>query len=115
MKTLLTPDGRRAAALLFMLGGGIAMTIYAAFALYFARNNMASVLTLGIFAHVAVLVVLTGFAGLLVKRMIKANVAGSSFEASDSSDPVQEALQQSATALQDQADEVAGRTSGEKP
>ena len=26
MKLLLTPDGRRAAALLFMLGGGMAMT-----------------------------------------------------------------------------------------
>ena len=114
MKVLLTPDGRRAAALLFMLLGGIAMTIYAGFALYFVREDAASVLTLGLAAHLAVLVVLTGFASLLVKRMIKASVAGSSFEASDSADPVQEALQQSATALQEKADEVAGSNTGEK-
>ena len=108
LKHLLTPDGRRAAALLFMLLGGIAMTLYAAVALYFVRNDAASVLTLGLAAHVAVLIVLTGFAGLLVKRMIKASVAGSTFEASDSADPVQEALQQSATALQDKADAIKG-------
>ena len=88
LNQLLTSDGRRAAALLFMAGGGIAMTVYAGFALYFVRNNPYDVLTLGIAAHLSVLVVLTGFAGLLVKRMIKANVAGASFEASDNnSDP----------------------------
>ena len=74
IKLLLTPDGRRGFALLFMLGGGIAMTIYAGFALWFVRNNPGYVVTLGLSAHLAVLVVLTGFAGLLVKRMLKADV-----------------------------------------
>lgn len=86
--SLLSADGRRAAALLFMLGGGIAMTIYAAFALYLVRAHPEYVLSLGLAAHVEIFIVLTGFAGLLVKRMLKASVAGSSFESSDSADAV---------------------------
>jgi hypothetical protein len=84
---LLTADGRRAAALLFLLGGGMAMTVYAAWALYLVRDRADFAFYLGIAAHVSILVVLTGFAGLLVKRMLKASVAGSSFEASDQTDP----------------------------
>jgi hypothetical protein len=88
MNFLLSPDGRRAAAFGAMVGGGIAMTIYAAFAMYLVRDVPEYVLWLGLAAHVAVLVVLTGFAGLLVKRTLRASVAAASFEASDQGDAV---------------------------
>jgi hypothetical protein len=88
MNFLLSPDGRRAAAFGALLGGGIAMTIYAAFAMWLVRSVAQYVLWLGLAAHVAVLVVLTGFAGLLVKRMVRGSVAGASFEVSDQSDIV---------------------------
>lgn len=86
MNFLLSPDGRRAAAFGALLGGGVAMTIYAAFAMWLVRAVPQYVLWLGLAAHVAVLVALTGFAGLLVKRTLRASVAGSSFEASDQVD-----------------------------
>ena len=109
MKLLLTPDGRRAAALLFMLGGGIAMTIYAAWALYFVRAEPSYVLALGIAAHVAILVVLTGFAGLLVKRMIKGKFAGGEFEASDTGgDPASNAAATVAGAAVGAAEAIKG-------
>jgi hypothetical protein len=88
VKFLLTPEGRRAAAFGAMTGGAMAMTIYASFALYLVRNEPEYALALGLAAHVAVFVVLTGYAALLVKRTIKASVAGSSFEAIDGPDAV---------------------------
>lgn len=87
MQYLLTAEGRRAAALLLMAGAGMVMTIYAAFALYLVRDVATDVLALGLSAHVIVFVVVTGFAGLLVKRMIKASIPGGSFEATDKVDP----------------------------
>ena len=48
----------------------------------------------------------TGKAFDAITATAKASVAGNTFEASDSADPVQEALQQSADALQDKAGEV---------
>lgn len=83
LQYMLTPDGRRAVALLFLAGGGIAMTAYAGWSLWMVRAVAQYAFWLGLAAHVSILVVLTGFAGLLVKRMLKANVAGASFEAND--------------------------------
>ena len=87
MQYMLTPDGRRAVALLMLAGGGAVMTAYAAWALWMVRAVSQYAFYLGLAAHLSILVVLTGFAGLLVKRMLRASVAGSSFEASDSADP----------------------------
>lgn len=86
LQYMLTPDGRRAMALLFLAGGGIAMTGYAGWSLWMVRTVPQYAFYLGLAAHVSILVVLTGFAGLLVKRMLKANVAGASFEANDQGD-----------------------------
>lgn len=86
LQYMLTPDGRRAVALLFLAGGGIAMTAYAGWSLWMVRAVAQYAFWLGLAAHVSILVVLTGFAGLLVKRMLKANVAGASFEANDQGD-----------------------------
>lgn len=86
LQYMLSPDGRRAMALLFLAGGGIAMTGYAGWSLWMVRSVPQYAFYLGLAAHVSILVVLTGFAGLLVKRMLKANVAGASFEANDQGD-----------------------------
>lgn len=86
MDYMLSADGRRAVALLMLAGGGVAMTVYALVALLLVRDVPQYAFLLGLAAHVAILVCLTGFAGLLVKRMLKASVAGSSFEASDNPD-----------------------------
>jgi len=87
LQYMLSPDGRRAMALLFLAGGGIAMTGYAGWSLWMVRTVPQYAFYLGLAAHVSILVVLTGFAGLLVKRMLKASIVGSSFEASDAADP----------------------------
>jgi len=86
LQYMLSPDGRRAMALLFLAGGGVAMTAYAGWSLWMVRAVAQYAFWLGLAAHVSILVVLTGFAGLLVKRMLKANVAGASFEANDQGD-----------------------------
>lgn len=86
MNYLLSADGRRAAALIFLTAGGAVQTAYAAWALWMVRENEQYAFFLGLAAHLSTLVVLTGLAGLLVKRMLKASVAGSTFEASDAAD-----------------------------
>jgi|GEM_PF-1225764 len=77
------PEGRRGAALLFMALGGVAMTAYAAFALWIVRERPTLAFYLGVGALILIAIVLTGFAGLLIKRTIKGSFAGSSFEISD--------------------------------
>ncbi len=86
MKFLLTTEGRRAAALVLLAGAGAVMTVYAAVALWLVRFHHADVLTLGLSAHVIIFVCVTGFAGLLIKRMLKASVLGNNFESSDQPD-----------------------------
>lgn len=86
MSILSTPDGRRAAAFGAMLGGGFVMTGYAVAALYLVRTNAAYVFYLGLAAHLAILIVLTGFIAQLVRRSIKGSFGAASFEATDSGD-----------------------------
>ena len=76
-------EGRRGAALLFMAAGGVAMTGYAAYALWLVRGRPDYAFYLGLAAMVLIAIVLTGFAGLLIKRTIKGTVLGNSFEISD--------------------------------
>lgn len=77
------PEGRRGAALLFLAGGGLSMTGYAGYALWLVRERPDYAFRLGIGALILIAIVLTGFAGLLIKRTIKGSVLGSSFEISD--------------------------------
>ncbi|MES2295265.1 MAG: hypothetical protein V4527_18355 [Pseudomonadota bacterium] len=107
-RPLLTPEGRRGWALALLAGGGIAMTIYAGAALILVRTNAAFVLYLGLAAHVSILIVLTGFAGLLVKRTISARIAGGEFSAADQADPATQAAAATAGAAVDKAAEIAG-------
>lgn len=85
-ESLLSPEGRRAWALIFLVGGGMVMTIYAAIAMYLVRTNASYVLYLGLAAHVIIFVVITAFAGLLVRRTLSAKVLGSEFSVSDAVD-----------------------------
>ena len=80
---LADPEGRRGAALLFMAAGGVAMTGYATYALWLVRGRPDYAFYLGLSAMVLIAIVLTGFAGLLIKRTIKGSVLGNSFEISD--------------------------------
>jgi len=80
---LADPEGRRGAALLFMAAGGVAMTGYGVYALWLVRGRPDYAFYLGLSAMVLVAIVLTGFAGLLIKRTIKGSVLGNSFEISD--------------------------------
>lgn len=83
IKALRDPDGRRGAALLFMAGGGASMTGYAGYALWLVRNRPDYAFYLGLAALALIGIVLTGFAGLLIKRTIKGSMFGNSFEISD--------------------------------
>lgn len=74
IKALMVPEGRRAWALVALWGAGVATLAYAAAALWLVRNNPGLVFWLGIMAHISVLVAITGFAGLLVKRRITGKV-----------------------------------------
>lgn len=76
LRHLLTPDGRRAGAFLVVLGGCIVMTLYAAWVLCIVSGNAKYAFWLGLCAHLHVLLGLTAFAALWVKRSIKASREG---------------------------------------
>lgn len=82
-RVLTDPEGRRAWALMLMAGGGISMTVFAAFTLYIVRQVPAYAFYMGLAALFLIGIVITGYAGLLIKRTIKGSVLGSSFEISD--------------------------------
>ena len=76
MKPLLSPDGRRAAAFLVVLGGCVTMTLYAVAVLYLVRGQAVLAFWLGLAAHLHILLGLTAFAALWIKRSIKASRDG---------------------------------------
>lgn len=82
-RVLMDPEGRRAWALMLMAGGGLAMTVFASFALYLVRRIPAYAFYLGLAAMFLIGIVITGYAGLLIKRTIRGSVLGNSFEISD--------------------------------
>jgi len=69
-------DRRRNWGLLFLAGGGIAMTAYAAYALWLVRDHANYAFYLGAGALALVAIVLTGFAGLIVKRTLRLSKDG---------------------------------------
>lgn len=76
MINLFTPDGRRAAAFAAILGGCVAMTIFAAVGVWLVSGNAAYSFYLALAAHVQVLIGLTAFSAQLIKRTIKAGKDG---------------------------------------
>lgn len=79
-------DRRRTWGLVLLAGGGMAMTGYAAWALWLVRENATYAFYLGLSAMALIGIVLTGFAGLLVKRTIRGEVVGNSIEIEDHGD-----------------------------
>ncbi|WP_109808429.1 hypothetical protein [Sphingosinithalassobacter portus] len=79
-RSLLSQEGRRAWALMLLAGGGVAMTIYAGFTLWFVRESPSRVFWLGVGALILIGIVLTGFAGLLIKRTIRVSRDGIEIE-----------------------------------
>lgn len=71
IRLFLTAEGRRAMALILLAGGGVAMTAYAAVSLWLVRHVASYAFWLGLAALALVAIVLTGFAGLLVRRTVK--------------------------------------------
>jgi hypothetical protein len=69
--SLLTHEGRRAWAFAALLGGCVVMTVFAAAGVYLVRNNVGLSFWLALAAHVQILVGLTMFGALFVRRTIK--------------------------------------------
>lgn len=86
-RVLMDPEGRRAWALLLAAGGGMMMTTYASVALWLVRKSPAYVFSLGLFAHISIIFVLTGFLGLLIKRTLKVSDGKRVIDISDQTDP----------------------------
>jgi hypothetical protein len=73
---LWTPNGRRAAAFTALLGGSIVMTVFAAVGVWLVAGNAKYSFFLALAAHVQILLGLTAFTALFVKRSIKAGKDG---------------------------------------
>jgi hypothetical protein len=67
-RALLTPEGRRAWALILLAGSAISMTGYASVVLWLVRHDPSRAFYLGVGAMIHIAIVTTGLAGLLVKR-----------------------------------------------
>lgn len=86
MTDIVDPDAsnkRRTWGLILLAGGGMAMTAYASVVLWLVKENADYAFYLGLCAMGLIGVVLTGFAGLLMKRTIRANILGNEVEISD--------------------------------
>lgn len=80
-------------------GGGIAMTIFAAYSMYhLARlNNVGGLLTMGMFALGIVGIVLTGFGALLYQRTLELEIFGNKLKSSDAQSSQTAAIVQAMT------------------
>lgn len=76
-------DKRRTWGLILLAGGGMAMTAFASVVLWLVRENADYAFYLGLCAMGLIGIVQTGFAGLLMKRTIRANILGNEVEISD--------------------------------
>lgn len=81
-------DRRRDWALQLLAGGGMAMTAFAAATLYLVRDKATYAFWLGMAAMGLIGVVLTGFAGLIVRRTVKISRDG--IEVADQAPPAGE-------------------------
>jgi len=73
---LWTPSGRRAAAFRALLGGCGIMTIFAAIGVWLVSGNATYSFYLALAAHAQIMLGLTAFTALFVKRSIKAGKDG---------------------------------------
>jgi hypothetical protein len=73
---LTTVEGRRAWAFAALLGGCVVMTLFAAVGVYLVRANVSLSFWLALAAHAQILVGLTMFGALFVRRTIKVGREG---------------------------------------
>jgi hypothetical protein len=73
---LLTPDGRRVAAFAALLGACGIFTVFAAIGVYLVAGNATYSFYLALAAHAQIMLGLTAFTALFVKRSIKAGKDG---------------------------------------
>lgn len=74
--SLVTHDGRRAWAFAALLGGCVVMTVFAAAGVWLVRGNVGLSFWLALAAHAQILVGLTMFGALFVRRTIKVDRTG---------------------------------------
>lgn len=85
MNLEMTRDRRRDNALLALVGGSVAMTVFAGCALWLVQGYAYYAFWMGIFALAIILVCLTALGGLLVRRQISLSKEGISINDSESS------------------------------
>ncbi|CAB4152444.1 hypothetical protein UFOVP616_14 [uncultured Caudovirales phage] len=73
---LWTHNGRRAAAFGALIGGCAIMTIFAAIGVYLVKGNAAYSFYLALAAHAQIMLGLTAFTALFIRRSIKAGRDG---------------------------------------
>lgn len=73
---LWTHNGRRAAAFSALLGGCIIMIIFAGIGVWLVSGNVEYTFYLALAAHAQIMIGLTAFTALFVKRSIKAGKDG---------------------------------------
>jgi hypothetical protein len=73
---LISPDGRRAWAFAALLGGCVTMTLFAAAGVWLVRLNVGLSFWLALAAHAQILVGLTMFGALFVRRSIRIDRSG---------------------------------------
>jgi hypothetical protein len=73
-------NGRKNIAIWMMFGGSLVFTLFSGIALWMLSTNLAYVFYLALAAHVQILVIMTGFTALLVKRRISVSKDGASIE-----------------------------------
>jgi hypothetical protein len=83
--SLASHDGRRAWAFAALLGGCVVMTLFAAIGVYLVRGDVRLSFWLALAAHAQILVGLTMFGALFVRRTIKVGREG--IELSDGAVP----------------------------
>lgn len=77
---LWTPNGRRAAAFCALLGGSAVMTVFAAVGVWLVAGNAKYSFYLALAAHVQILLGLTAFTALFVKRNLSVGKDGVKIE-----------------------------------
>jgi hypothetical protein len=82
-RALMTPEGRRAWALLLLAGCSVTMTAYVIGVLWIVKTTPQYAFYLGIAGFLMIAIVTTGFAGLLVRRSIDLNALGVQFRVND--------------------------------
>lgn len=76
LPTIVTHEGRRAWALLALLGGCVVFTIFSAAGVYIVRNDIELSFYLALAANAQILVGMLTLGGLLVRRSVKVTKNG---------------------------------------